>query len=121
MDPALAQLLATFLVAGGGGTLLASAARAIWKQATGRAGRERIRNTDLLTRAETAEQRAEQEAINRRKMQEYASQLRRRLIEKGIEPDEWPIDAQTTPRPRGRKKRAGPGTDASGDASSSPE
>jgi len=113
MSPETLQFIAQIMVGGGGLALLGSAGRAVWKRVTGRAGREKIRNTSLLSQRDAADARAvkayaerDEEASKRRIIQEYASGLRVRLIEAGIEPDEWPIDTRTQQPPRdGEKKR----------------
>lgn len=92
-----AQLIATVLGAGGGGAVLLAIINGIIKWASGAAGRERVRNTDLSTQRvkaieerDKANARADESAVRRRQTEEYASRLRRQLIENGITPGEWP-------------------------------
>jgi hypothetical protein len=98
MDPA--QLLVALLGAGGGGAVLVALVNGLVKWLTGSAGRERSKNTDLLSQRNAAVQERdianrERDAADtkRRMTAEYASELRRALIEKGIEPDEWPTES----------------------------
>lgn len=88
-DPAFLQAVAAVIAALGGGTLLGSFIRTIWKWWTGRAGRERARNLSI-----------DQEMAMRRRALEYASQLRRQLTEAGIEPVPWPEGLGTSRRGR---------------------
>lgn len=99
-----AAQIAALLSALGAGTVLAEAIRGLRAWLTGRAGRERGRNADLVQqrddayrRAQEAEERADEaaretdrEARARRIAQEYASTLRRLLAEAGITPPPWP-------------------------------
>lgn len=92
------QTVITILGAGTGGAILTSIVNAFIKFFSGNAGRERVRNADMKTqrdeawaRAELSELRADREARNRRKTEEYASALRRDCTEHGatkIRP--WP-------------------------------
>lgn len=109
-----AQGIAAILSAAGIGGVLTVVVNAIVKYATGAAGREKTRNTDLLTQLSNAvrdrdrayvardegieESRLERdtEAGKRRRMAEYASSLRRQLIEEGFSPREWPPDQTIT-------------------------
>jgi hypothetical protein len=78
------------------------------KWISGASGRERTRNTDLLaqrTRAIEERDKAiaarDAEAAKRRILAEYASGLRRQLIENGLTPADWPDLERTQPsRPR---------------------
>lgn len=90
IDEATARAIAIILAALGIPALIASLGRSIWKWWTGRAGRERGRNNDLVSRLHRAERHSDMEAVERRLAMEYASRLRRQLIENGIEPTEWP-------------------------------
>lgn len=88
-----AQLVVTILGAGGGGAAILALINGTFKWLTGAAGRERQRNTDLVAQRlkaveerETAENERDSSDVKRRDAYEYASQLRRQLIEHGIEP-----------------------------------
>lgn len=89
-DPTFLQAVAALITALGGGTVLVSLGRTLWKWWTGRAARERERNLSL-----------DEEMSLRRRALEYASQLRRQLNEAGIEPLPWPDGLGSTSR-RGR-------------------
>lgn len=91
-DEATARAAAIILAALGIPALLASLGRSIWKWWTGRAGRERLKNNDLVSRLHAAEGITDQEATERRQALEYAARLRRQLIEAGVEPISWPKD-----------------------------
>ncbi|WP_314325425.1 hypothetical protein [Paenarthrobacter ilicis] len=101
------QLLVTLIGAGGGGAALLALINGLVKYLTGAAGRERIRNTTLKDqrneawadaekerdRADKEQARADREARNRRRTEEYASQLRRDCTEHGMGEQElrpWP-------------------------------
>lgn len=91
MDPAIA--VASIISSLGGGALLLAIANFIFKQVTGRAGRERQRNTDLATqRAEAVEgeraanTRANEADRKRRLAMDEVSRLRGMLLERGIAP-----------------------------------
>jgi len=61
---------------------------------TGKAREEKANNRNALGRLVAAEDRADMEASYRRVMQEYASQLRRLLVEWGYPEDklpQWPV------------------------------
>jgi len=87
----------------GGGSVLIGVLNNFFKWFTGRAGRERIRNTDLLKRADAADERADSEAAKRRMIQEYASRLRRHMYDEKLTPEEWPDIEKTMPARRPRK------------------
>jgi len=103
------QLLVTVVTSAGGSAVLLAFVNGFWKQISGKANRERRRNTDLATqRAKAIEERdaAEKERDiadrKRREEAEYSSRLRRQLIEHGITPLEpnpqlWSID-HTVPK-----------------------
>lgn len=101
----VAQLLVTILGAGGGGAALLALINGTFKWLTGAAGRERNKNTDLVAqRLKAIEERdaaeAERDASDkkRREAYEYASKLRRQLIEHGIEPiPAWNIEDAEAP------------------------
>lgn len=90
MDEATARALAIILTALGIPALLVSLGRSLWKWWTGRAARERVANNDLVSKLRRAEAEQENEARDKRQALEYASRLRRQLIERGIEPAPWP-------------------------------
>ncbi len=90
IDEATARAIAIILTALGIPALLVSLGRSLWKWWTGRAGRERIKNNDLLARVRKAEEQRDAEADDARSALEYAARLRRQLIEAGIEPVNWP-------------------------------
>jgi hypothetical protein len=90
IDNSTAQALAIIITALGGPVLLISVGRSIFKWWTGRSGRERQRNRDIIDDLRTTEDRADDEAMLKRKAMEYASVLRRQLTEAGIEPTSWP-------------------------------
>jgi hypothetical protein len=88
-----AQLLVTILGAGGGGAAILALINGTFKWLTGAASRERNRNTDLVAQRlkaveekDAAENERDISDKKRREAYEYASQLRRQLIEHGIEP-----------------------------------
>jgi hypothetical protein len=92
-----AQLLTSLLGAGGGAAVIVALVNGVGKWASGASGREREKNTDLNTQRIKAIEdrdaealRAEEADKRRRKLAEYASQLRQQLLENGLTPDEWP-------------------------------
>lgn len=99
-----AQLLVALLGSAGGGAVLVALVNGLIKWISGASARERNRNTDLITQRRNAiEERdvayAERDDADLRKRTayEYASTLRRQLIENGLTPDEWPLD-RTVPK-----------------------
>lgn len=90
IDEPTARALSILLTALGIPALLLSFGRSLWKWWTGRSNRERIKNNDIVARLRKAEEEREREAVEKRQALEYASRLRRQLIEKGIEPAPWP-------------------------------
>ena len=94
------QLLVTVLGTLGGSGALLALVNGLMKYFSGAAGRERIRNVSLKDQrneawadAEKERDRAECEARNRRRIEEYASQLRRDCTEHGVTDKElrpWP-------------------------------
>lgn len=97
-----AQLIATVLGAGGGGAVLLALVNGLIKWITGAAGRERSRNTSLeaqraaaIKERDQANDRADVAAVRARMTAEYASQLRRQLIEAGFTPGDWPDLSKT--------------------------
>lgn len=94
-----AQVLVTVLGAGGGGAALLALINGLMKWLSGSARREREKNTDLVTqRMEAIEERdrafkeRDEADVRRRVAYEYASSLRRQLIESGVTPHNWPDD-----------------------------
>ena len=85
-----AQALAIVITAIGGPTLLLSLGRTIFKWWTGRSGRERQHNRDIIDDLRSTEGRADDEAVLRRNALDYASELRLQLTEAGIRPLPWP-------------------------------
>lgn len=99
-----AQLLVTILGAGGGGAAMLALVNGVIKWLSGAASRERDKNTDLIAQRrkavqerEAAEKERDDEAKKRRKAEEYSAQLRRQLIESGVEPEApAEVEAYTT-------------------------
>lgn len=94
-----ATLLVTVLGAGGGGAVVLALINGVIKWLTGSSAREREKNTDIIAQRRTAiEERDQAEKdrdgadTKRRHADEYASTLRRQLLEAGITPGEWPND-----------------------------
>lgn len=94
-----AQVLVTMLGAGGGGAVLLALINGLMKWISGASGRERDKNTDLISQRHSAIEDRDQaekdrdEADRKRRLtDEYASALRRQLIENGITPGEGPLD-----------------------------
>jgi hypothetical protein len=100
-----AEFLVTIIGAGSGGAIILSLIRGMSSWLTGGAGRERARNASfseqrnaaVIARDEMADERDE-EASKRRKTEEYASLLRRQLIENGLAPGAW-LNDNTIPAP----------------------
>lgn len=100
-----AQLVATIMGAGGGGAVVLLLVKGVLNWLNGSAGRERSRNTSL--EAQRVKAIEDRDAANREtdsanvkffQLRDYASQLRRQLIESGITPDGWPdLDKTVTP------------------------
>ena len=66
---------------------------ALGRWVTGGADREKARVQQIIHDRDAAERRAEREGAHRRIMDEYASALRRDLIEAGVDPEDlrpWP-------------------------------
>lgn len=91
-----AQTLVSIVGTLGGSGVLYMVARGVYQQVTGRAGRERARNSDYLARSIRDSEMADAEASKRRKTQEYASRLRRQAMENGYTPIDWPADLEQT-------------------------
>lgn len=108
-----AQLVATILGAGGGGAVILTLIKGLVKWLTGFAGRERARNTSLeaqriaaVRERDQANDRTDVANVKRRMAEEYASRLRRQLIEAGLTPGDWPDLSKTiTPAELKRARR----------------
>jgi len=99
-----ASLLVTILGAGGGGAALLALIKGAINWLSGASGRERDKNTNLISQRRTAivdrdaaEKERDDADKKRRTAYEYASGLRRQLIENGIEPKPWPDDEHNAP------------------------
>lgn len=91
------QLILALLGTAGGSAALATFAKGIVSWLSGKAHRERARNTNLLSqnikeieRREAAELETDVEAKKRREAEEHVSILKRQLILAGITPLERP-------------------------------
>lgn len=107
-----AQLLVALLGAGGGGAVLLALVNGLIKWLSGASARERDRNTNLesqrkkaIEEREAAENEREQADLRRRQAYEYASTLRRQLIENGIPVEDWPLD-RTIPQYKVKELKA---------------
>lgn len=105
-----AQTLVAILGSAGGGAVLVALVNGLIKWISGASARERNRNTDLITqRRKAIEERDAAELdrdasdLKKRQAYEYASRLRRQLIENGYDPEEWPLD-RTVPAKQVQKK-----------------
>lgn len=100
MDSSQQQIWAAVLSSAGLFAFLGVVATGIGKHINGTAGRERVRNmgmkeqrNDAWAEAAKSDALADREAHNRRLIQEYASGLRRDLLELGVPEDKlrkWP-------------------------------
>lgn len=104
MQTGLAQTIVTIAGAIGLPAILYLVARGLYQQVTGRAARERARNSDYLARSIRDSERADISDITKRKALEYASQLRGEMLEKGITPTAWPEDLDRTLTPTELRK-----------------
>lgn len=102
--PGLVTILTLVLGAGGLGAFVREIAMGIGKLSSGMAGRESRRKIDIvqqrdeaLTREAEQRARADDADVSRRRVAEYASALRRQLIENGLTPGAWPVDEKTIP------------------------
>lgn len=93
------QMLVTVIGAGGGGAALLALINGLIKWLSGSSARERQRNTDIVAQRrkaieerDVADDERDSADKRRRKSEEYASSLRRQLLENGIEPNPWPED-----------------------------
>lgn len=107
MDDAT-SLIVALLGAGGGGAVLLAAVRGFINWLSGAAGRERDKNTDLISQRkmaildrDAAEKERDDSDKKRRSSDEYSATLRRQLIENGFDPKPWPQDH--TFRPQGEE------------------
>jgi pimeloyl-CoA synthetase len=103
------QLLVTVVSSAGGSAVIIALINGVVKQISGKATRERRRNTDLATqRIKAIEERdaanteLDIETRKRRESEEYASRLRRQLFDAGITPlepapEQWSLD-HTVPK-----------------------
>lgn len=102
MDP---QIWATIFGTGGVGALLLALGKGFYNWLSGRAGRERERNTSLeaqrvkaIEERDAAEKERDKADALRRIYQDGYAARGRQLIENGIKPDDWPgIDTMTRP------------------------
>lgn len=99
-----AEVLVSIMAYGGGGAALTALITGIVKWLSGSASRERMKNADIeRQRLEAIEERRKAEKERdiadrkRREAYEYASRLRNQLIERGIQPEDWP-EEQTMPK-----------------------
>ena len=90
------QVLVAILGSGGIGAAIVALVNGMIKWLSGAAAREKAQNTDLISqRRHAVEERnaafeeRDREAARRRKAEEYASSLRRQLIENDITPAKW--------------------------------
>lgn len=102
-----AQLIATVMASGGGGAIILAIVNFAIKQASGAAGRERVRNTDLVMQRvkaveerDAANRRANEADRARREALDEAAHYRRQLIAAGLEPVEF-----KPPAPRAKPRR----------------
>lgn len=93
------QTLVLLMGAGGGGAAVLALITGLFKWLSGSAIRERDKNTDLMSQRSDAIVERNRAMTNRdeadkrrRRAYEYASLLRRMLIEHGIKPPIWPLD-----------------------------
>lgn len=96
-----AQQIVTLMTAGGGGAALLALITGLTKWLSGASARELEKNTNLVAQRRAAikerdEADAERDEADRKRRisNEYASKLRRIMIENGLEVPEWPIDSQ---------------------------
>lgn len=93
------QVLIALLTSAGIGAAIVEFVKGVIKWLSGGATREKERNTSLISQRrhaieerDEANERGDREAARRRKADEYASKLRRMLIENGINPGKWYTD-----------------------------
>lgn len=95
-----AQQIVTLMTAGGGGAALLALITGLTKWLSGASARELEKNTNLVAQRRAAikerdEADAERDEADRKRRisNEYASKLRRIMIENGLEVPDWPIDS----------------------------
>lgn len=103
-------LIVAAIGAGGIGVFFRDLVDVFLKLRDGLSAREKNRKVDIvqqrdqaLRREEIAWRERDAEASKRRRMEEYASQLRRALIESGQEPGPYPVLERTLPASEVRK------------------
>lgn len=111
-DINIVALVVAVVGAGGIGVAIREIVGVVTLARNGMSGKEDKRRNDIVAQrdlaiqqakeakkeADAADARADREADSRRRYQEAHARLRRRLIEQGIEPGEWPeIDETTGP------------------------
>lgn len=103
--------LVTILSSLGAGGVLLVLAQTFAKWVTGASARERTRNTDMkvqlseaLTDRDKEYDRAERAARNRRRAEDALAEARRKLIEAGLPPGEWPKYEQEPESNKEKKK-----------------
>jgi hypothetical protein len=92
----VAQTLVTLAEWVGGPAIGAAIARGVYRQITGRAARDRARDTSAETQRQKAVTERDRYDSARRKALEYASRLRGDLSEHGLDPGPWPTDLDRT-------------------------
>ena len=88
-----AEVATAVVLALGGATIIPKLVDGIRAWKTGRAKEEKLENRTALGRLADAERRRDDEANFRRRLEEYASSLRRMLLELGVPENkipEWP-------------------------------
>jgi hypothetical protein len=94
----ITQLIVAVLGIGGIGAITPKIIDGLTAWRTGKAQREKANNRTALSRLVAETERADREAAFRRKLEEYASGLRRMLIQLGVPEDKLP------PWPQRREK-----------------
>ena len=97
-------LIVALIGAGGVGAFFRDTLNVFLKLRDGVSAREKNRKVDIVQQRDQALQREQiawkerdAEATKRRRLEEYASKLRRALIEQGLEPHPWPEIERTLP------------------------
>ena len=88
------ETVTAIIAALGGPVLIIKALDVIKAARSGRAAREKAENRSALGRLADAEAERDDEATFRRRLEEYASRLRRMLLELGVQENkipEWPV------------------------------
>lgn len=94
------ELLTAILGVGGLAAIVPKLVDGLLAWRSGRAVAEKGRNRSILERLADAEERAEVESGFRRKLEEYASQLRVMLVAAGVPAEKlppWPVRERTDP------------------------